>query len=82
MRTLSCGCNDGSGKSGDAAVTGSASPRKKPFVIGLLLGIVGGLALGSTLAAIFGDDVSVLVHRLIKRIVGEREEPNFQILLQ
>jgi hypothetical protein len=47
-----------------------------------LLGIFGGLALGSTLAAIFGDDVSVLVHRLIKRIVGERDEPNFQILLQ
>jgi len=44
--------------------------------------VIGGLTLGSTLAAIFGDDVSVLVQRLIKRIAGEREEPNFQILLQ
>jgi hypothetical protein len=56
--------------------------RKRPFILGLLLGVFGGLALGSTLAAIFGDDVSVLVHRLIKRIAGERDEPNFQILLQ
>jgi hypothetical protein len=45
-------------------------------------GIVCGLALGSTLAAIFGDDVVVLVQKLVKRIVGERDEPNFEILLQ
>jgi len=63
-------------------VGGNASSGKKPFLLGLLLGIFGGLALGSTLAAIFGDDVSVLVSRVIKRIAGEREEPNFQILLQ
>jgi hypothetical protein len=82
MLTSSCECNEPSGKSGAVALTGSAQARKRPFVIGLLLGIFGGLALGSTLAAIFGDDVSVLVRRLIKRIVGERDEPNFQILLQ
>jgi len=82
MLTSSCECNEPSGKSGAVALTEAVPSRKRPFIIGLLLGVVGGLALGSTLAAIFGDDVSVLVHRLIKRIVGERDEPNFQILLQ
>jgi hypothetical protein len=48
----------------------------------MAVGIVGGLALGSTLAAIFGDDVSVLVGNVVKRIVGERDEPNFELLLQ
>jgi hypothetical protein len=56
--------------------------RRKPFFIGLILGVVCGLALGSTLAAIFGDDVVVLIQKVVKRITGEREEPNFQILLQ
>ena len=79
---MSCGCNDRAGKSRAVAVTGRPTSRGRPFVFGLLLGVFGGLALGSTLAAIFGDDVSVLAHRLIKRIAGEREEPNFQILLQ
>ena len=64
------------------SVTERPPSRRKPFFLGLLLGVICGLALGSTLAAIFGDDVSVLVRRLIKRITGEREEPNFQILLQ
>ena len=48
----------------------------------MIVGIVSGLALGSTLAAIFGDDVSTLVRRVIKRIAGDREEPNYEILLQ
>jgi len=79
---LSCAFNDRHRPS--VAVTAAERPpsRRKPFILGLVLGVIGGLALGSTLAAIFGDDVSVLVHRLIKRITGEREEPNFQILLQ
>ena len=55
---------------------------RKPFVIGMIAGILSGLALGSTLAAIFGDDVSTLVRRVIKRITGDREEPNYEILLQ
>lgn len=59
-----------------------ASSRRKPFFLGMILGVLCGLALGSTLAAIFGDDVVVLVQKLVKRITGEREEPNFQILLQ
>lgn len=77
-----CASNDARGAS--LAVTGGDRPpsRRKSFVLGLLVGVVCGLALGSTLAAIFGDDVSVLVHRLIKRVTGEREQPNFQILLQ
>lgn len=60
------------------------NPRswRKPFLLGMIAGVVGGLALGSTLAAIFGDDVSTLVRRLIKRITGDREEPNYEILLQ
>lgn len=48
----------------------------------MAVGVVAGLALGSTLAAIFGDDVSVLVGNVVKRITGEREEPNFELLLQ
>ena len=56
--------------------------RRKPFVLGVIVGTVFGMSLGSALAAIFGDDVSVLVRRLIKRITGDREEPNFEILLQ
>jgi hypothetical protein len=63
-------------------VTSKPQSRKKPFFIGMAVGIVGGLALGSTLAAIFGDDVSVLVGNVVKRIVGERDEPNFELLLQ
>jgi putative Ca2+/H+ antiporter (TMEM165/GDT1 family) len=56
--------------------------RRKPFIVGVLLGVILGMALGSALAAVFGDDVSVLVRRLIKRIAGEKEQPNLQILLQ
>jgi hypothetical protein len=82
MLTSSCESSEAPAKNGAVALTEARPSRKRPFVIGLLVGIFGGLALGSTLAAIFGDDVSVLVHRLIKRIVGERDEPNFQILLQ
>lgn len=56
--------------------------RRKPFFIGLLVGVLFGMSLGSALAAIFGDDVSVLVGRLVKRIAGDRSEPNYEILLQ
>ena len=63
-------------------MNGGPPSRKKPFFLGMAVGIVCGLALGSTLAAIFGDDVVVLVHKVVKRIVGERDEPNFEILLQ
>ena len=55
---------------------------RKPFFLGVAAGILCGLALGSTLAAIFGDDVVILVQRLVKRITGEREQPNFELLLQ
>ena len=55
---------------------------RKPFLAGTIFGVLCGLALGSTLAAIFGDDVVVLVQKLVKRITGEREEPNFELLLQ
>jgi hypothetical protein len=48
----------------------------------MLLGIALGLGLGSTLAAIFGDDVAGLTGRLVKHLAGEREEPNFELLLQ
>jgi|GEM_PF-1514932 len=67
---------------GATAVSGAPASRRKPFLLGLLLGIVTGISLGSALAAIFGDDVSVLVRRLIRRIRGQREEPNYEILLQ
>jgi hypothetical protein len=56
--------------------------QRKPFVLGVILGIIIGMSLGSALAAIFGDDVSVLVHRLYKRLTGDRDQPNFEILLQ
>ncbi len=56
--------------------------RRKPFILGTILGIICGLALGSTLAALFGDGVVVLVQKLVKRIRGERDEPNFELLLQ
>ena len=79
---MSCGCNDRAADRGASTVTDRPASGRRPFILGLIVGVIGGLALGSTLAAIFGDDVSVLAHRLIKRIAGEREEPNFQILLQ
>jgi hypothetical protein len=63
-------------------VSAKGVSRRKPFFLGMAVGIVSGLALGSTLAAIFGDDVSVLVGNVVKRIAGEREEPNFELLLQ
>ena len=56
--------------------------QRKPFLLGVILGIIIGMSLGSALAAIFGDDVSVLVHRLYKRLTGDRDQPNFEILLQ
>ncbi|HWE64352.1 MAG TPA: hypothetical protein VHB98_21785 [Chloroflexota bacterium] len=55
---------------------------RKPFLLGITSGILIGMSLGSALAAIFGDDVSVLVRRLYKRLTGDREQPNFEILLQ
>ena len=61
--------------------TGTAS-RRKPFFLGLFLGIICGMALGSALAAIFGDDVVVLARKLTRRLMGVRDEPNFEILLQ
>lgn len=67
---------------GALAVSEAPASRRRPFLFGLLLGIVTGISLGSALAAIFGDDVSVLVRRLIRRIRGQREEPNYEILLQ
>ena len=63
-------------------MTDRSVSRRKPFVLGTLLGIALGMAFGSILAAVFGDDVSVLVRRLIKRMAGEKEQPNLQILLQ
>ncbi len=48
----------------------------------MLLGIALGLGLGSTLAAIFGDDVAGVTGKVVKRLAGEREEPNFELLLQ
>jgi hypothetical protein len=63
-------------------VSDKGPSRRKPFFFGMAVGVVAGLALGSTLAAIFGDDVSVLVGNVVKRITGEREEPNFELLLQ
>lgn len=57
-------------------------PHRKPFLLGVALGIAIGMSLGSALAAIFGDDVSVLVRRLYKRLTGDRDQPNFEILLQ
>jgi hypothetical protein len=62
--------------------TNASTSARKPFVLGVLVGVVCGLTLGSTLAAIFGDDVGVLARRLVHRITGEREEPNFELLLQ
>jgi len=55
---------------------------RKPFLIGMIVGVVLGLGSGSTLAAIFGDDVAGLTGKLVKRITGEREQPNFELLLQ
>jgi hypothetical protein len=63
-------------------VSGKGASRRKPFFIGMAVGVIGGLALGSALAAIFGDNVSVLVGSVVKRVAGEREEPNFELLLQ
>jgi hypothetical protein len=63
-------------------VTDQAPSRRKPFFLGLLVGVAFGLGLGSTLAAIFGDDVAGLTGKLVKRVTGEREEPNFELLLQ
>jgi hypothetical protein len=48
----------------------------------MLLGIALGLGLGSTLAAIFGGGVAGATGKLVKHISGEREEPNFELLLQ
>jgi len=63
-------------------VSEKASSRRKHFFLGMLVGIAVGLGLGSTLAAIFGDDVAGLTGKLVKRIAGERDEPNFELLLQ
>jgi len=56
----------------------------RPFATGLLLGITGGLVVGSVIVGLFGSDLSSAVRHLVRalRRSDDDQHPNFEILLQ
>ena len=56
--------------------------RSKGFILGSIIGGVGGLIVGATLAALFWGDVATAVRSLTRRLFKRDEQVNFEILLQ
>lgn len=57
--------------------------RSKSFFLGSLLGGLGGVVIGGTLAILFWHDVVSSVSRLVRRLLKrDQEQVNFEILLQ
>lgn len=52
------------------------------MIVGSLLGVVGGLVVGGTLAALFWNDVAAAIRKLTRRFSRRDERINFEILLQ
>ncbi len=56
--------------------------QSKGLIVGSVLGGVGGLVVGGTLAALFWGDVATAVRKLTRRLSRRDERINFEILLQ
>ncbi|MCA1598984.1 MAG: hypothetical protein LC769_08180 [Chloroflexi bacterium] len=56
--------------------------QSKGLIVGSILGGVGGLVVGVTLAALFWNDVAAAIRKLTRRLAQRDEQINFEILLQ
>ena len=56
--------------------------RAKGFMLGSVVGSLGGLVIGMTLAALFWNDVAAALRKLTRRLFKRDEQVNFEILLQ
>ena len=56
--------------------------RSKGFILGSVIGGLGGLVVGSALAALFWNDLARAARKLIARLFKRDEQINFEILLQ
>ncbi len=56
--------------------------RSKGFIVGSIIGGMGGLVVGSALAALFWNDVARAIRKLTARLFKRDEQVNFEILLQ
>ncbi len=56
--------------------------QSKGLIVGSVLGVVGGLVVGGTLAALFWGDVAAAIRKLTRRLSKRDEQVNFEILLQ
>jgi hypothetical protein len=52
------------------------------FVLGSVVGGVGGLVIGATLAALFWNDIAAAFRKLMRHFFHRDEQVNFEILLQ
>lgn len=56
--------------------------RSKGFILGSVIGGLGGLVVGSALAALFWNDLARGTRKVIARLFKRDEQVNFEILLQ
>lgn len=56
--------------------------RSQVFGAGVSLGMLAGILLGSLVTLWLGDAAVDLAHRIIDKIAGGGDHPNFELLLQ
>ena len=56
--------------------------RPQVFGVGVSVGMLAGILIGSLVAMWLGDAAIDLAHRLVDRMSGRRERINFELLLQ
>lgn len=56
--------------------------RSKTFILGSIIGGVGGFLVGGTVVALFWTDMIGASRRLLRRLFRRDEQVNFEILLQ
>ena len=56
--------------------------RPQIFGLGVSVGIVAGILIGSLVTLWLGDAAVDLAHRIIDRLSGRRDKVNFELLLQ
>lgn len=57
-------------------------PRPQVFGAGVSLGMLAGILLGSLVTLWLGEAAVDLAHRMIDRLTGRGDRPNFELLLQ
>ena len=57
-------------------------PRYLLFALGAALGSALGLVLGSLLTFWIGDETLRIIKRALRRLTGDDDRPNFEMLLQ